>query len=73
MRLQEEVQALEAATAARYARNDGQKVTRFKTFTYAAGSWSKPRRVVARVEVSSRGRDTSYIVTNLDGGRGKHL
>jgi len=72
-RLQEEVQALEASTAARYAGNDGQKVRRFKTFTYAAGSWSKPRRVVARVEVGPRGRDTRYIVTNLDGGRGKHL
>lgn len=72
-RLQEEVQTLEASTAARYARNTGHKVRRFKTFSYAAGSWSKPRRVVARVEVSSRGRDTRYIVTNLDGGRGKHL
>lgn len=72
-RLQEEVQTLEASTAARYAGNDGQKVRRLKTFTYAAGSWSKPRRVVARVEVGPRGRDTRYIVTNLDGGRGKHL
>ncbi|PWL29667.1 IS1380 family transposase [Marivita sp. XM-24bin2] len=72
-RLQKEVQALEASTAARYAHNTGHKVRRFKTFTYAAGSWSKTRRVVARVEVSSRGRDTRYIVTNLDGGRGKHL
>jgi hypothetical protein len=72
-RLQDEVQALEASTAARYARTAGQKIRRFKTFAYAAGSWSKLRRVVARVEVSSRGRDTRYIVTNLDGGRGKHL
>ena len=72
-RLQEEVQTLEASTAARYTGNTGHKVRRFKTFSYAAGSWSKPRRVVARVEVSSRGRDTRYIVTNLDGGRGKHL
>ena len=72
-RLHEQVQALEASTAARYTRNEGQKVRRFKTFAYAAGSWSKARRVVARVEVSSRGRDTRYIVTNLDAGRGKHL
>ena len=72
-RLQDEVQTLEASTAARYARNSGHKVRRFKTFAYAAGSWSKPRRAVARVEVSSRGRDTRYIVTNLDGVRGKHL
>ncbi len=72
-RLQEQVQALEASTAVRYTRNGGHKVRRFKTFAYAAGSWSKARRVVARVEVSSRGRDARYIVTNLDGGRGKHL
>ena len=72
-RLQDEVQTLEASTAARYARNSGHKVRRFKSFAYAAGSWSKPRRAVARVEVSSRGRDTRYIVTNLDGVRGKHL
>ena len=72
-RLQEQIQTLEASTAARYSRNGGQKVRRFKTFAYAAGSWSKARRVVARVEVSSRGRDTRYIVTNLNGGRGKHL
>ncbi|HKK56669.1 IS1380 family transposase [Marinobacter sp.] len=72
-RLQDEVRALEASTAARYARNSGHKLRRFKTFAYAAGSWSKARRVVARVEVSSRGRDTRYIVTNLMGLRGKYL
>lgn len=72
-RLQEQIQTLETSTVARYSRNGGQKVRRFKTFAYAAGSWSKARRVVARVEVSSRGRDTRYIVTNLNGGRGKHL
>lgn len=73
-RLQDRVQALEASTAARYIRGkDRQKVRRFKTFSYAAGSWSKPRRVIARVEVGPMGRDTRYIVTNLEGGRGKHL
>jgi|GEM_PF-5915640 len=64
-RLQEEVRALEASTAARYARNSGHKVRRFKTFSYAAGSWSKPRRVVARVEVGSRGRDPNGILCEL--------
>lgn len=71
-RLQERVQTLEASTAERYARK-GQKQRRFKSFSYAAGSWSKARRVIARVEVSSRGRDTRYIVTNFEGGRSKHL
>ena len=72
-RLQDHIEALEASTAARYIRSkDRQKVRRFKTFSYAAGSWSRPRRVIARVEVSSMERDTRYIVTNLEGGRGKH-
>lgn len=71
-RLREHVQALEASTAERYARK-GQKLRRFKSFSYAARSWSKTRRVIARVEVGPMGRDTRYIVTNLEGGRGKHL
>lgn len=72
-RLAEWVLPLEASTAARYIRKPGQKLRRFKSFSYAAKSWSKARRVIARVEVSSKGRDTRYIVTNLEGGRGKHL
>jgi hypothetical protein len=72
-RLTENISALEAVTAVRYARTPGQKLRRFKTFSYAARSWSKPRRVIARVEVGPMGRDTRYIVTNLEGGRGKHL
>lgn len=39
---------METSTAARYARTPGQKLRRFKTFSYAARSWSKPRRVIAR-------------------------
>ena len=68
-RLAENILPLEASTAERYARHPGQKLRRFKTFSYAARSWSKPRRVIARVEVSPKGRDTRYIVTNLEGGR----
>ena len=44
----------------------GEKLRRFKSFSYAARSWSKARRVIARVEVGPLGRDTRYIVTNLD-------
>lgn len=71
-RLHTHVQPLEASTAERYARK-GQKLRRFKTFSYAAGTWSKARRVIARVEVGPLGRDARYIVTNLQGRRGKHL
>ena len=71
-RLREHVQSLEASTADRYARK-GQKLRRFKTFSYAARSWSKDRRVIARVEAGPLGRDTRFILTNLMGKRGKHL
>lgn len=71
-RLREYVQTLEVSTAERYARK-GHKQRRFKSFSYAARSWAKARRVIARVEVGPLGRDTRYIVTNLEGGRGKHL
>jgi hypothetical protein len=39
---------------------------------YAAKSWTKPRRVVARLEATTRGFDARYIVTTLDGSAG-HL
>ena len=46
---------------------------RFGSLFNVRGAWSKMRRVIARVEVGPLGRDTRYIVTNLKGGRGKHL
>jgi hypothetical protein len=39
---------------------------------YAAKSWTKPRRVVARLEATAQGFDARYIVTTLDGSAG-HL
>jgi hypothetical protein len=39
---------------------------------YAAKSWAKPRRVVARLEATTRGFDARYIVTTLGGSAG-HL
>ncbi len=33
----------------------------------AAGSWDRPRRVVARLEATARGFDARYIVTSLKG------
>jgi len=37
----------------------------FHSFEYAAKTWSRPRRVVARVEATARGTDTRFIVTDL--------
>ena len=39
----------------------------FSSFEYAAGSWKRERRVVARLEATPRGFDARYIVTSLTG------
>ena len=44
----------------------------FAEFAYAARSWSRQRRVVARLEATIRGFDARYIVTSL-GGDVRHL
>ena len=49
------------------------KVRRFVQFYDAAGTWSRVERIIARVEAGSAGTDTRFIVTNLEGGRAKHL
>lgn len=48
------------------------KVRRFHQFQYAAGSWSRNRKVIARVEATPMGTDARFVVTNLH-GRGKTL
>jgi len=49
------------------------KVRDFTVTRYAAKSWSSIRRVVARIEVTRKGADVRYVVTNLKGGSAKHL
>ena len=44
----------------------------FAAFAYAARSWSRQHRVVARLEATARGFDARYIVTSL-GGDARHL
>ena len=44
----------------------------FAAFAYAARSWNRERRVVARLEATARGFDARYIVTSLGGDAG-HL
>jgi len=51
-----------------YAR-DGVKVTRFHTTRYQAGTWSRPRRVVIKVEVGGQGVNTRFVVTDLEQAR----
>ena len=44
----------------------------FAAFAYAARSWGRERRVIARLEATARGFDARYIVTSL-GGDARHL
>ena len=57
------------ADQAAIGRLDGEaeKVRRFGEFRYAAKSWKVERRVIARVEASTQGTDSRFIVTNLPG------
>lgn len=50
----------------------GRPVRRFHQFKYAAGSWAREEKVIARVEATDIGRDARFIVTNLP-GRAKTL
>jgi hypothetical protein len=46
-----------------YARAGG-KITRFHSTCYQAGTWSRSRRVVIKVEVSDQGVNTRFVVTD---------
>jgi hypothetical protein len=63
--LLEQAQALYAETQ--------EKVRLFTSFLYQAGSWSAPRRMVCKVEVSSEGINVRFVVTNLESHRPSFL
>src|ERR1700730_4173092 len=72
--LSRHVAALEKSTAERFkAATTHGKRRRFTQFYDAAQSWSRAERIIARVETGPEGSDTRFIVTNLSGGRAKHL
>ena len=57
-----------ADTEAVEARWDASKEAVMRDYTetlYAADSWTSQRRVVARIEVTYKGLDTRYVVTNI--------
>jgi hypothetical protein len=50
------------------ARMWGEKFQRFLSFEdYQAGSWSRPRRILAKVEANLQGPNRRFVVTNLSG------
>jgi hypothetical protein len=56
--------------AVRRATSGKDRMRRFFQTSYAARSWSRERRTIARVEATAQGTDVRFIVTNLP-GRGK--
>ena len=49
------------------------KVVLFHSVRYKAKSWSKYRRVIIKVEVSSEGKSVRFIVTNMEQAKAKAL
>ena len=45
----------------------GEKVRRFTRFLYAAGTWDRERRIIAKIEHGPKGANPRFVVTNLEG------
>lgn len=65
-RLKSQVELAELALAEQYAARQT-KQRMFGEFEYAAGTWDKPRRVIARLEHGEQGANPRFIVTDLPG------
>jgi hypothetical protein len=48
-------------------RKTGQKQRLFEEFDYAAGTWDRARRVIAKAEHSEQGENPRFVVTSLTG------
>jgi hypothetical protein len=59
------VQAATEAVEARWAGSQQAVVRDYTETLYAAATWSRQRRVVARIEATFQGLDTRYVVTNI--------
>ena len=53
-------------------RHSGEKQRLFVELRYGARTWTKRRRVIARIEHGAKGANPRYVVTNLEGD-GRHL
>ncbi len=51
-----------------FYRHQEAEVQRFESFAdYQAEGWSRPRRIVAKIEINSHGTNRRFVVTNLSG------
>lgn len=65
--------AITVESAEREFGQTGKPVKRYHSFLYKADSWNNYRRVVVKVEVSSKGTNIRYIVSNMDMIRSREL
>ena len=65
-RLTQQVELAEMALAEQYAA-EKTKQRMFGEFQYAAGTWNRQRRVIARLEHGEQGANPRFIVTDLPG------
>jgi hypothetical protein len=49
------------------ADHHGGRYRHFCPFLYRADSWDRARRVIAKVEVTAKGRNPRFVLTNLEG------
>jgi len=63
-RLKRKARALIDQAAQQFAQTS-QKQRLFASIHYAAGSWDKPRRVIAKAEHTRKGSNPRFVVTNL--------
>lgn len=71
-RLQKEVKPL-VERATRMYEECNRKITLFHSFYYQADSWSKLRRVIAKVEVSEKGKNVRFVVTDMENAKTRAL
>jgi len=55
-----------AETERLFEQGDRSKVERFHSLRYKAGSWSRDRRVIVKVDVTSKGTNVRYVVTDME-------
>jgi len=60
-------------SAEKQFKSTGKPVKRYHSFDYAAGSWSEAQRVIVKVEVSEKGTNIRYVVTDIRCVRTKAL
>ena len=53
--------------AEREFRRTGQPQRVFGSFSYAAGSWDRPRRVIVKAEHTAQGKNPRFVVANVPG------